>query len=101
MTYSKRDWEKLIRKMTLDASKVFFSNHALKQMKDRKITQPMAFDVLRKGVIHAEPELDIKTGHLKCRMQRFTAGKSVAIVVACEDEKAIDCIIVTAFIIGD
>ncbi len=101
MAYSKRDWEKRIRKMAQNASNVFFSDHVLKQMKARHITRDMAFDVLLKGNIQMEPEPDIKTGHMKCRMQRFTAGKPVAAVVACENEDATDCIVVTAFIIGD
>ena len=60
----------------------------------------MAFDVLRKGKILLEPEPDIKTGHMVCRMERFTAGSPIAVVVACENENALDCIVVTAFIIG-
>lgn len=87
--------------MSQDTANVFFSEHVLKQMKDRKITRPMVLDVLRKGNIPMEPEPDIKTGHMKCRMQRFTAGKSVAIVAACEDEDATECVVVTAINIGD
>jgi hypothetical protein len=101
MAYSKRDWEKLIRKLSLDESNVFFSVHGLQQMKTRRITRDMALDVLLKGNIQIEPEPNIKTGHITCRMQRFTAGKNIGVVVACEDESASCCLIVTAFIIGD
>lgn len=87
--------------MALDTSNVFFSDHALIKMKAKKITQSMVFDVLRKGSVHMEPEPDIKTGDTKCRMERFTAGKPIAVVVACEDENALDCLVVTSFIIGD
>jgi hypothetical protein len=100
MHYSKQDWEKKIRNIARDSMRISFSRHALGQMRARKITQPMALDVLRKGRIFLEPEPDIKTGHTLCRMERFTAGCPVAVVVACEDERAVDCIVVTAFMIG-
>lgn len=101
MSYSKRDWEKLIRKIAGDASNVHFSKHALQQMKARHISNVVALDVLKKGNIAREPEPDIKTGHTVCRMERFSAGKAVTIAVALEDEKSTGCIVVTAFVIGE
>jgi hypothetical protein len=101
MAFSKRDWEKLIRNLSKDSRRVFLSSHALIQMKRRNITQEIVFDVIQKGTIHAEPEPDIKTGDMKCTMQRFTAGRPIGVVVACEDENAVDCLVITAFIIGD
>jgi hypothetical protein len=101
MAYSKRDWEKLVREIAKDATKVSFADHVLVRMRSRNITHAMVFDVLRKGVIQIEPEIDIKHGDIHCRMQRFTAGKPVGVVVACEDENAVECLVVTAFIIGD
>lgn len=100
MSYSKHDWERMIKSIANVSGRISFSKHALSQMRSRKITLSMAFDVLRKGKILLEPEPDIKTGHTICRMERFTAGSAVAVVVACEDENAPDCIVVTAFIIG-
>jgi Domain of unknown function (DUF4258) len=101
MPTSKRDWEKLVQRISKNTDQVFFTSHAISQMKARKITKAMALDVLRKGVIHIVPEVDIKTGDTKCRMQRFTAGKQLAVVAACKDESAINCIVVTAFVVGD
>lgn len=100
MPYSKHDWEKRIKNIALESACISFSSHALSQMRKRKITLSMALDVLRKGKILLEPEPDIKTGHMVCRMERYTAGSPVAVVVACEDENAPNCIVVTAFIIG-
>lgn len=101
MTFSKRHWEKLIRGISKNSDKVFISHHALIRMKGRGITQEILFDVLKKGTIDSEPEPDIKTGHMKCTMQRFTAGNPVGVVVACENEGAVDCVVVTTFIIGE
>lgn len=100
MSYSKRDWEKTVRRLAAKTEDVLFSKHALSQMKARKITMIMALDVLRKGVINREPEPDIKTGHTKCTMERYTAGMSIAVVAACESESAVQCIVVTSFVIG-
>ncbi|MGB7196121.1 MAG: DUF4258 domain-containing protein [Collimonas pratensis] len=99
MSTSKHQWEKLIRGIAQDTARISFSRHALGQMRARKITLSMALDVLRKGKIELEPEVDMKTGHTCCRMERYTAGKAVAVVVACEDEHAPDCIVVTAFVV--
>lgn len=101
MAYGKRDWEKLVRKIAVDASNIHFSKHALQQMRVRHISNQVALDVLRKGNIAREPELDMKTGHTVCRMERFAAGKPITVAVALEDHRSTDCIVVTAFVIGE
>lgn len=78
-----------------------WSVHAQQQMRIRKITMPVVLDVLRNGVIHREPEINIKTGFHECRMERFCAGRNLGVVVALEEEESSSCIVVTAFIIGD
>jgi hypothetical protein len=100
MAWSKRDWERHVRKLALSAECVFWSSHAKKQMRDRKITLPAALDVLKKGVIKLEPEPDLKTQDMVCRMERFVAGHAIAICVALDGENAPECIVVTAIIIG-
>ena len=101
MAFSKRDWEKLIRGIAVNESRINFSKHALKQIKARNISNLSVVDVLRKGNILMEPEPDIKTGHTVCRMERFTTGKPITVAVAVEDSRAIDCIVVTAFVTED
>ena len=101
MAYGKRDWEKLVRKIAHNSSNVHFSKHALQQMKKRHITNAVVIEVLQKGNIGREPEPDMKTGHTICRMERFVAGKPITAAVALEDEKSTDCIVVTAFVIGE
>jgi hypothetical protein len=61
----------------------------------------VALDVLRNGAINKEPEPDIHTRHMKCRIERYCAGRPIAVVVALECELATECIVVTAFKIGD
>ena len=99
MRYSKLDWEKLVKRISANSASIHFSKHALSQMRKRQISQSMAIDALRKGKISLEPEQDIKTGHMVCRMERFTAGVPITVAVACENENASDCIVVTAFIL--
>lgn len=96
MPWSKRQWETHIRKLSKYSDNVYWTRHAEQQMRKRHITKAVALDVLRAGVINLEPEPDIKTGHITCRMERFCAGVNVAIVVALEGEGARECIVVTA-----
>jgi hypothetical protein len=100
MAWSKRDWERHVRGLAKSDECIFWSRHVEKQMRARKITIPSALDVLRKGIINLEPEPDIKTGDMVCRMERFVSGRSLAICVALESEGASDCLVVTAIVIG-
>ena len=54
----------------------------------------MVLEVLRRGLLVATPEPDIKHPGLKCRMQRFVAGVQVAVVVYVEFP-ATDLVVVT------
>ena len=56
----------------------------------------LVFDVLQRGLIKRKPEIDMVTGYLKCRMERFVAGRELAIVVAVENESATKGVVVTA-----
>lgn len=78
-----------------------WTEHAKQQMRKRAITMAVALDVLRNGAISMEPELDIRTNHTKCRMERYCAGRPIAVQVALEHEKATKCIVVTAFAIEE
>lgn len=101
MAWNKRDWERWIRRLAKNSGCIKWSIHAQKQMRARNITMPIALDVLRNGVIQREPEVSIKTGFHECRMERFCAGRNLAVIVAIEKEKAPTCLVVTAFGIGE
>jgi len=98
---SKADWERRIRHLARDSATIVWTEHAKQQMRKRRITLPVALDVLLNGIIHREPEPDIRTGHMKCTMERFCAGRPTAVVVALENAAPSSCIVVTAFIIGE
>lgn len=59
----------------------------------------LVFEVLQKGLIKREPEIDMVTGYLKCRMERFVAGRELAIVIAVENGSATKGVVVTAIAI--
>ena len=56
----------------------------------------LVFDVLQRGLIKREPEIDMVTGYLKCRMERFVAGRELAIVIAVKNGSATKGVVVTA-----
>ncbi len=56
----------------------------------------LVFEVLQKGLIKREPEIDMVTGYLKCRMERFVAGRELTIVIAVENGSATKGVVVTA-----
>lgn len=101
MSLSKRDWERLIRQLAEDSSRLKWTNHAKTRMRERNLNTPVVLDVLRKGVINREPEPNIKTGCMECRMDRYVAGRNIGVVVALESGKATSCIVVTTLIIGE
>lgn len=98
MACSTRDLDKRIRAIAKAKAGtcIFWTEHARLRMRQRHITMPMALDVLKSGVIYDEPEPDIKTGHIKCKLERFVAGRQLALVVALHEEGADICIVVTA-----
>jgi hypothetical protein len=100
MPWSKRDWERHIRTLAKTDRCIRWTEHVKKQMRTRHITFDAAMDVLTKGVIHLEPEPDIKTGDMICRMERFVAGRPLAICAALKEEGATKFFVVTAIVIG-
>lgn len=91
--------EKRIREISKNTGEVNFTLHCLQRMKEREITRILIFEVLIKGQIKREPELDIRTGYIQCRMERFVAGRMLAVVVALRNDQATACIVVTAIVL--
>lgn len=98
---SKHQWETLIRHMAVDSGNVYFTRHALARMRQRHITRLQVMEVLRQGLIRREPEPDLRTGYLQCRMERVIAGRSLAVVFALEGLSAVSGLVITALLIGD
>lgn len=94
-TKSTSQWQRFIRTTAEDTSHVIFTHHVLKRMRERYITQEMALNVLRKGVIRRTPEPNLIKGTLECRMDYFIAGRDIGVVVAVDDSQP-DLIVITA-----
>lgn len=101
MAWNNRYWERWIRQLSQNSACVKWSFHAKQQMLKRGITMPVALDVLRHGSVHRAPEINIRTGSTECRMERFSVGLRIGVVVALDRERAPSCLVVTAFFIGE
>jgi hypothetical protein len=55
----------------------------------------MALDCLRNGIIQREPEPNVRYSTLECRMERYTAGYNIGLVVAVSESNP-KLIVVTA-----
>ncbi len=71
-----------------------FTRHAQQRMRQRRINDPMVLEVLRMGRFALPPEPDLRRSGLVCRVQRFVAGKEVAVVVYVEYPQT-DLVVVT------
>lgn len=92
---SKPQLQALIRTVSRDSSRVAFTIHVLLRMKERRITRDMALEVLQKGLLIREPEPNLAKGSIECRMEKFTTGRDIGIVVALIDDDP-DILVITA-----
>ena len=88
-----------IRFVAKSSAAVFFSDHANVQMRKRKVSSVEVLECLREGTIRRVPEPNIKMGNLECRMERYVAGRELAVIVALSDEDP-DVLVVTVFNVG-
>lgn len=91
--------EHLVRKRAALTANVRLTNHVLVRMKLRHITREEVYDVLCQGRLVRAPEPNTTLGSLECRMQRFMAGRELAVVAAISDENP-TLIVVTAIVLG-
>lgn len=87
--------EKHIRSVAKDTHRIVFTEHALKRMRQRKITNDVVLSTLRAGRIKRQPEPNVMKGSLECRMDHFVAGQDIGIIVAISDDDP-NLVIVTA-----
>lgn len=66
-------------------------------MRLRKVSVTEVFECIRNGVIRRPPETSGDGESLECRMERYVAGRDLAVVVALCDEDP-DAVLVTVFI---
>ncbi len=84
-TQSRSQLQRHIRTTARDSSRVFISKHAAVRMRQRKVLDAEVYHCLQHGSILQEPEEDIKTGHLVCRMECYGASRNLAVCVALDD----------------
>lgn len=92
---SKSQIEAQIRAVAADSRRVAFTRHAPARMQQRQITREMVVEILRKGRLLKTLEPNPAKGSLECRMERFVAGRNLAVVVAVSHEFP-DLVVVTA-----
>ena len=84
--WNKSTFERHVHALARDTQSVQITFHARTRMEQRLITVPMVLECLRRGVIRRPPEQNIKTGWHECRMERYTAGKNVAVLAAIDED---------------
>ena len=89
---------KHIRTVSKETAKVFLSEHARKRMRQRNVLDAEVFHCLRSGKINMQPEEDLKTGNLVCRMEGYGASKNLAVCAALDDADP-NIIVVTVIVV--
>ena len=74
--------ERFIGEAAQDGPRILFTRHARLRMLQRHVSRAMVRDVLRRGRLARVPEPNLRFGSLECRMERYVAGRQIAVVVA-------------------
>jgi len=91
--------KQLIRKAAENTDRIGWSDHALKRMRQRRVSASQILKVLRKGKMIGNPNLDNDTGHWKSKLEHYTAGDCLNVIVAIErNEDNTPIIIVSAIV---
>ncbi len=89
--------KRLLTEIANESSKVFFTDHAEKRMKQRKITRMQVIRCLQHGRFSEGPYLDIK-GNWKFNIGTFSAGEHLTVVAAFEkDTSGNHVVVITAY----
>ncbi len=70
------------------------TSHALMRMRQRHVTRDIVIEVLRMGRLTRIPEPNLRRGSLECRMERFCAGRQLAVIAAISDDDP-DILVIT------
>ena len=90
-----RDALRLLAKIATDSNRIVFTDHALAQMRKRRISPLQVINCLRKGAVTESPCLDFK-GFWKLTIERFVAGEAIGCGVSI-DMSTPKAIVITAF----
>jgi hypothetical protein len=97
---SKAQLQAHIRAMAADSSRIYFTVHAQRRMKERQLSREAVLAVLRVGRLLRSPEFNRTKGSLECRMEHFAVGMDIAVVVALSDDDP-DLVVITAMPTGN
>jgi Domain of unknown function (DUF4258) len=84
----------LVRSIATDSGNVGFSQHALKRMRQRKVTPKEVLDCLLLGVIVEGPALNLK-GDWELALQRMGGGRRLRVAIAIDVPKRV--IVITVY----
>ncbi len=76
----------MIRETAADTARVFFTPHAKKKMRERKITPTQVYECLQRGSISDHARVNIH-GNYQCTMVWRHAGDEVSVVAALERDE--------------
>ncbi|GMR17672.1 MAG: hypothetical protein BMS9Abin33_0065 [Gammaproteobacteria bacterium] len=89
--------KKFLLEITENSSRVFFTRHAEKRMKQRKITRPQIIRCLQSGAITEGPARGI-SGNWEMRMEVLSVGDPVTVVAALDNDEQGNFVIVITVI---
>ena len=84
---------KLLKEISSDSERVFFTHHASKRMIERNITNSHVFRCLSHGVIVEEPHRNIK-GNWQLTVECMSAGTVVTTCVVLSHDEDGNCILI-------
>jgi hypothetical protein len=87
--------KRLLAQIATDNGNVIFTDHAIAQMKRRRITRLQVINCLKRGVITESPCLDLH-GLWKLTIERYASGENVGCAAAIDNSKH-KSIVITAF----
>lgn len=89
--------QRLIHEIAVHSERVVYTHHARIRMRQRHISRGLVLDVLRYGRLSRLPEPNPRFGSLECRMERYDAGRPIAVIAAlCDDNPEVLVITVIA-----
>jgi hypothetical protein len=77
---------RMIREAAKDTARVFFTPHAKKRMKQRRITPTQVYDCVRNGSVCEPAHVNIH-GNWQCTLTRRHAGDEVTVAAALERDE--------------
>lgn len=79
--------ERHIRGLASETACIAITSHAKQRMRQRKVIAAEVFQCLQAGRLMSQPEEDLTTGWLKCRMECYGSSRNLSVVAAIEDQE--------------